>query len=59
MNIWIVGVGLLLLGLMAPVVGNISSSVVPLYSDPVSIIIIFAMPAVIVFLWVWAAISGD
>ena len=57
-NIYLVGIGLLLIGLVAPAIAEISSNTAPLYSDTTSVIIIFLMLPIIVIAWVWAALSG-
>lgn len=52
-RIWIILVGLLLFGLIAPVFAGVTLSVVNSFSDPASQIIIFLMPAAFILLWVF------
>lgn len=53
MLIWIVLIGLLLFGFLSAFLGGVITAVLSSYSDPVSQIILLAMPAIFIFLWVF------
>jgi len=53
MRMWFLLIGLLLIGLASPFFAAITTSVVPLYSDPATHIVIFAMFPLMLFLFVF------
>lgn len=54
MKMWIILIGLLLFGLISPFLANVGLSVLPLFTDPVSQIIIYLLPAGFILLWVFS-----
>jgi len=60
MRMWFLLIGLLMLGLAAPFVASIVTSMVPLYTDPASQIVIFAALPIVLFLFVFFTLfAGD
>ena len=51
MRMWILAIGLLIIGLISPLFAGVIGDTVGMYSDPVTQIILYAMIPVFVFLY--------
>jgi len=60
MRMWMLLIGLLMLGLSAPFFANVASGVVGQYTDPASQIIIFAtLPLMVILFAFFTLFSGE
>ena len=53
MRLWKMGMGLLLIGLLAPIYAGITGPIAPLFSDPFDSILIYSGMAIILFVFVF------